>query len=385
MIMTRVPLFLGALLLFTILNADAQETCLTPDSTYGYCIDIFRCDPLIRLVRASSQNPYLANYIRSSLCHRNDERYIVCCPLGGARVAPATSPPTLPPTTTTTTTTEPSTTTQKEVVLGELVLKPPECGFSNVSGLRIVGGEPAKLGQFPWMAVLGYRNQQNPDLPKWLCGGSLISKRHILTAGHCVQGHEESLYIVRLGDLDLYDDADGASPVNVPIVNMKVHEGYDPNQHTNDIAILTLEYEPKAPLVWPICLPVEEPLRSSKFVKDYPFVAGWGTVSYRGPESSRLQTVLLPVVENEACARALGQFKTVIDDRVMCVGYPQGGRDSCQGDSGGPLMKGIAESKNQRYFQIGIVSYGYRCAQAGYPAVYTRVTAFIDWIVQNLK
>lgn len=38
-----------------------------------------------------------------------------------------------------------------------------------------------------------------------------------------------------------------------------------------------------------------------------------------------------------------------------------------------------------QYYLVGIVSYGFRCAEKGYPGVYTRTTTFIDWIVQNVN
>lgn len=38
------------------------------------------------------------------------------------------------------------------------LLKPEEgCGYSNETLNRIVGGVPAKLGQWPWMALIGYK------------------------------------------------------------------------------------------------------------------------------------------------------------------------------------------------------------------------------------
>lgn len=52
-----------------------------------------------------------------------------------------------------------------------------------------------------------------------------------------------------------------------------------------------------------------------------------------------------------------------------------------QGDSGGPLMF----PKETTFYLIGIVSYGFRCAEPGFPGVYTRVTAFIDFIQKNLN
>lgn len=48
-------------------------------------------------------------------------------------------------------------------------------------------------------------------------------------------------YLARVGDLDLYDDQDGVTPVDIPIAIRRIHENYNPTAHIYDIAILTLE------------------------------------------------------------------------------------------------------------------------------------------------
>merc|ERR1712071_349534 len=75
------------------------------------------------------------------------------------------------------------------------------------------------------------------------------------------------------------------------------------------------------------------------------------------------------LVSDDHCRDSYGQDD--IADSMICAGLDEGGKDSCQGDSGGPFMCGSELS--------GVVSWGYGCAEAGFPGVYTQTSYFISW------
>ena len=53
-----------------------------------------------------------------------------------------------------------------------------------------------------------------------------------------------------------------------------------------------------------------------------------------------------------------------------------------QGDSGGPMM--FPSPTGPYFYTIGVVSFGYKCADARVPGVYTRVSEYLDWIMDHL-
>ena len=61
-----------------------------------------------------------------------------------------------------------------------------------------------------------------------------------------------------------------------------------------------------------------------------------------------------------------------------------GGTDSCQGDSGGPLWKWTGKDRNRRAVLVGIVSRGWGCARKDVPGIYTKVSAYKEWIQNHI-
>jgi len=52
--------------------------------------------------------------------------------------------------------------------------------------------------------------------------------------------------------------------------------------------------------------------------------------------------------------------------------------DTCKGDSGGPLM--YYSPIKRQYELVGIISFGTGCGHPNHSGIYTRVSAYLDWI-----
>lgn len=259
-------------------------------------------------------------------------------------------------------------------------MSPPECGKTSVNQQpRIVGGQPAELGAWPWIALLGYSTRNRPG-PFWDCGGSLINERYVVTAAHCLTHPFLTLKVVRLGENEIDNDNDGATPVDILVEKVLPHPTYNAGTKMDDIGLVKLQQSVQfTRYIQPICLPKPIDMRSQSFVKYFPFVAGWGTTTVGGPASKKLLQIQVPVTDNESCDKVYTPEGARVLSKQLCAGFPKGGKDACQGDSGGPLML----PKGNVYYLIGIVSYGKGCAKAGFPGVYSRVTSYLDWIAEN--
>lgn len=247
------------------------------------------------------------------------------------------------------------------------------CGERNDES-RIVGGTTTGVSEYPWMARLSYFN-------RFYCGGTLINDRYVLTAAHCVKGFMWFMIKVTFGEHDRCNDKERPE---TRFVLRAFTQKFSFSNFDNDIALLRLnDRVPITSFIRPICLPRPQE-RNELFVGTKGIATGWGTLKEDGKPSCLLQEVEVPVLDNENCVAQTNYTQKMITKNMMCAGYPgKGERDSCQGDSGGPLVRLRPDDK--RYEQIGIVSWGNGCARPNYPGVYTRVTKYLDWIVENSR
>merc|ERR1712038_526161 len=194
---------------------------------------------------------------------------------------------------------------------------------------RIVGGHDVDISERPFQVVF----QWYGDL---ICGGAWIGGNKVLTAAHCCD-----------------------------VSKVVMHPQYDGSDISNDACVLVLEKSIDDSNAAPATLPPA----GINFNAGDPFVvSGWGTTSEGGSLSSTLKAVTVPHVTDESCNESY--TGAVVGDVMICAG--EAGKDSCQGDSGGPMTSGD--------YHVGIVSWGYGCARAGYPGVYSQTDAFLSFI-----
>ncbi len=236
---------------------------------------------------------------------------------------------------------------------------------------RIINGKEATQGNWPFMAALVSRNVNAYD--GQFCGASFIGEQYVLTAAHCVDAIGSEDLDVVIGESNL--SSTEAKYRRYRVRNIYMHNYYDPSRMSNDIAIIELDEKPSQSLV----NLVDGYTRGNLNAGEMLTVMGWGDQNSSEDvysSKSELYQVNVPLVNQIECNNVPYRGYSSIGDDAFCAGYSDGGYDSCQGDSGGPIVI----SSNGKYEQLGIVSWGEGCAQAGAYGVYTNISHFDDWI-----
>jgi secreted trypsin-like serine protease len=243
----------------------------------------------------------------------------------------------------------------------------PDCDTA-----KIVGGCEAVPFSWPWQIDFSEVYGEQLSL---ICGGALIDNDWVMTAGHCVYGneHRPQDFRIKAGLNDRRDNNITGEEMR-EIEKIYLHPQFNHRTIEWDISLLKL----KKPIAYtdhisPVCLPSSD---DGKFVDgDVFWVTGWGTL-HEGDTGlpRKLHQVWVPALNNSECEDEYGQ-SSINEDCMFCAGRT--GEDSCQGDSGGPVVK---QDSTGAWFEYGIVSWGYGCAEPGHAGVYSRVSAYCDFI-----
>ena len=250
--------------------------------------------------------------------------------------------------------------------------------------------------EFPWHVHLRTYHGQG------FCGGSILNKRWILTAAHCVTNgngeltrQPEELYLAigwyesqgYLSDIRHSDKKYGRDFIQAK--RIIPHDCYDKEKSINDIALIELskdiEYSEDRwiALSRPICLPSKNYER--KLIDDEKcLLTGWGQSQFARSTNPLYRAEVHLGLTNSQCQQKLNN-NIDVDHSQICGVFddPDNNINTCMGDTGGPLICNDDNRKanKRRYAQVGITTWDVGCGE-GKPGVYTRVSEYIDWIAQ---
>ncbi|XP_032671105.1 serine protease 53-like [Odontomachus brunneus] len=216
----------------------------------------------------------------------------------------------------------------------------------------IVGGNIAYPGQFPHQVSIREDDEH-------ICGGTIISSTHIVTAAHCISS------LIFVPDLTVRtgtNNVDSGGQVH-KVKCAQIHPQYDSRGHKNDIAVLTLA----SPMSFN-SQQVSIPLASKDYAngKNHAIVSGWGQLGANSGSPTMLQYVDVRMLSYDECQ----EDHPSTSFKQICT-YNSYGKGLCMGDSGGPLIF------NDQL--VGVVSWGIPCA-VGRTDVFTSVYYYRDWI-----
>jgi trypsin len=232
----------------------------------------------------------------------------------------------------------------------------------------VVGGRDAAPGAYPAVAEITFGSS-------FLCTGTLIAPKWVLTAGHCgsVTGAavaSPAAWPPQLIDVRIGSVTPGAGervPVRRAIVqpNYLLNAGYD----ITLLELSTASTKAPAKVVGAAGASLWSPGTMETIV-------GFGTTEEGGDVADTLQEAQVPITTDAYCAGAYSDFDAT---SMVCAGFPEGGVDTCQGDSGGPMFGRDAAGALK---VVGATSFGEGCARPGKPGVYARVgdTVLREWI-----
>ncbi|KAL1921998.1 uncharacterized protein VTP21DRAFT_10640 [Calcarisporiella thermophila] len=220
---------------------------------------------------------------------------------------------------------------------------------------QIIGGTPVPQGELPFAVYVS--NSRGS------CTGSIIKENVVVTAAHCV-GSGMSI---------TYGNVVARSGTRVTVSRAIPHERYNPNQLTNDIAVLILSQPIRfGPNAQAIPIASSPPAPGSRV-----WAAGWGVTSDpNGRPPAQLMKVDVVVGNDQVCRRQNPNWGGQSGSQICLA--PTRGKGVCYGDSGGPLYTG----SNGSYQLLGATSWGAPgyCADGQNIAYFTRVGYYSDWI-----
>ncbi|XP_059477553.1 proclotting enzyme-like [Neocloeon triangulifer] len=263
-----------------------------------------------------------------------------------------------------------------------------ECGVSPQVSFLLVNGDSVAKGSWPWLSAIYDTTDTGLS---FICGGTLVTNRHVITAAHCVavsQGKatlkRPERVLVYLGKHNIVNFIE-RDAVPKEISSIVAHPQYTGKLDSAgvDLAVLTFETVTTfTAYIRPACL--MDPNRQYSNTGN---VVGWGRDEYGNPVSKMPRVASMPIVTNEECLRANPDFIRITSETTFCAGH-RNGTGPCKGDSGGGLY--VWDASSRKWSIRGVVSQSLwdnninSCDLKNY-VTFTDVSKLMPWVKQMTR
>ncbi|VVC87455.1 unnamed protein product [Leptidea sinapis] len=250
----------------------------------------------------------------------------------------------------------------------------------------------SKAGDWPWHVALFLKTSQDINLTMYNCGGSVISRTAVLTAGHCLfigNNQVETSTIIIAAGVNNVKDINQTGLQILPALQVILHPSFRYEQTTADLAIVRVNKFVYTEFVQPICIwgPVYD--KESLF-ESTAIVTGFGRTE-QNQLSDMLRSAYTTVQKDSTCISVAPElYSSLLNEFTFCAGLgPDAGINQLNGDSGGGLVLPIMQVDHKMsWFLRGVLSKcfvpaGAKSCDPGYYDIYVDVGPHYGWIYHN--